>query len=198
MAFSTPAGTIMPYAGPLTQQVIAGLVATGWLACDGSRLPINPQFQELYQVIGHNYGGDNQTYFNLPDLRGRFVRGTDHGAARDPDRASRTAPAAGGNTGDAVGSSEADATAVPTVAFTTSESAGHQHLVPYQPVTDHHAAKGASGVAAADRMAWVPGTVDTSTAGAHTHSVGLSFGGDVECRPVNIYLFWLIKFNSSL
>jgi microcystin-dependent protein len=42
---------------------------SGWLACEGQRLPIN-QYQVLFSVIGLTYGGDGVQYFNLPDLRG--------------------------------------------------------------------------------------------------------------------------------
>jgi len=42
----------------------------GWAACDGSTLPIN-QNQALYALLGTMYGGNGQTTFQLPDLRGR-------------------------------------------------------------------------------------------------------------------------------
>lgn len=42
----------------------------GWALCDGQILPIN-QNQSLYALLGTTYGGDGQTTFALPDLRGR-------------------------------------------------------------------------------------------------------------------------------
>ena len=42
-------------------------------------------------------------------MRGKFPRGVDNGAGNDPDAASRTEQAVGGNTGDAVGSIQGDA-----------------------------------------------------------------------------------------
>jgi microcystin-dependent protein len=47
----------------------------GWAFCDGSLLPID-QNQALFQLIGTTYGGDGQTTFALPDLRGRTPVGT--------------------------------------------------------------------------------------------------------------------------
>lgn len=41
----------------------------GWASCDGQLLPI-AQNQELFSLLGTNYGGDGQTNFALPDLRG--------------------------------------------------------------------------------------------------------------------------------
>jgi microcystin-dependent protein len=41
-----------------------------WLVCDGSLQPIN-EYEPLYVLIGTTYGGDGQTTFGLPDLRGR-------------------------------------------------------------------------------------------------------------------------------
>jgi microcystin-dependent protein len=43
----------------------------GWAFCDGQVLPIN-QNQALYSLLGTTYGGDGQTTFALPDLRGRI------------------------------------------------------------------------------------------------------------------------------
>jgi microcystin-dependent protein len=44
----------------------------GWAYCDGQILPIN-QNQALYSLLDTTYGGDGQTTFALPDLRGRIV-----------------------------------------------------------------------------------------------------------------------------
>jgi microcystin-dependent protein len=42
----------------------------GWAVCDGQLLPIN-QNQALFSLLGTTYGGNGQTNFALPDLRGR-------------------------------------------------------------------------------------------------------------------------------
>jgi microcystin-dependent protein len=41
----------------------------GWAFCDGQSLPIN-QNQALFSLLGTTYGGNGQTTFQLPDLRG--------------------------------------------------------------------------------------------------------------------------------
>jgi len=41
-----------------------------WAFCDGQILPIN-QNQSLYSLLGTTYGGDGETSFGLPDMRGR-------------------------------------------------------------------------------------------------------------------------------
>ena len=47
----------------------------GYLFCDGSAISRN-SYSELFQAIGTQFGpGDGSTTFNLPDLRGIFVRG---------------------------------------------------------------------------------------------------------------------------
>jgi hypothetical protein len=40
-----------------------------WLVCDG-RAVLKSQYPDLYGVLGNVWGGDGQTTFNLPDLRG--------------------------------------------------------------------------------------------------------------------------------
>jgi microcystin-dependent protein len=42
----------------------------GWALCDGQLLPIN-QNQALFALLGTTYGGNGQTNFALPNLRGR-------------------------------------------------------------------------------------------------------------------------------
>src|SRR5437763_12467364 len=43
----------------------------GWAFCNGQLLPIN-QNQALFPLLGTTYGGDGQSTFALPDLRGRI------------------------------------------------------------------------------------------------------------------------------
>ncbi|QJA00169.1 MULTISPECIES: tail fiber protein [unclassified Leifsonia] len=45
-----------------------------WAMCDGQFLPIN-QNQALFSLLGTTYGGNGQTNFRLPDLRGRVPVG---------------------------------------------------------------------------------------------------------------------------
>jgi len=46
----------------------------GWAFCDGSLLPISGN-EVLYNLIGTTYGGNGQTTFGLPDLRGQVPIG---------------------------------------------------------------------------------------------------------------------------
>ena len=59
-----------PYVGEI-RMVAFNFAPTGWAACDGSLLPILAN-QTLFTVIGTTYGGDGQSTFAVPDLRGRI------------------------------------------------------------------------------------------------------------------------------
>lgn len=74
-----------------------------WLLCDGTDLP-QADHAELFAVLGQTYGGTGAN-FSLPDYRGEFLRGTDRGANRDPNRATRS-NRGDGTTGDVVGTRE--------------------------------------------------------------------------------------------
>jgi microcystin-dependent protein len=50
----------------------------GWAACNGQFLPIN-QNQPLFSLLGTTFGGNGQTTFALPDLRGRVPIHTGQG-----------------------------------------------------------------------------------------------------------------------
>lgn len=79
---------------------------TGALECNGAAVS-RTTYSRLYGIIGTTYGvGDGSTTFNLPELRGEFIRGWDHGRGVDPDRTIRTTRG-DGTTGDHVGTKEA-------------------------------------------------------------------------------------------
>lgn len=106
---STPAGIIVPFGGTSSP--------TGWLMCDGSAVS-RSTYSTLYSAIGTSWGaGDGVTTFNVPDLRGAFLRGS--GAGLNP--ATR-----------AVGSYQADA-------FTS-----HNHTIT-DPGHTHTTSSGGSG-----------------------------------------------------
>jgi microcystin-dependent protein len=59
-----------PYVGEI--RMFAGnFNPAGWMFCDGALLPISEN-ETLFQLIGTTYGGDGQSTFALPDLRGRL------------------------------------------------------------------------------------------------------------------------------
>lgn len=81
----------------------------GTILADGSAVSRTGIYFALFNKIGITHGqGNGSTTFNLPDYRGRFLRGVDGAAGNDPDKASRTAMNTGGNTGNNVGSVQGD------------------------------------------------------------------------------------------
>src|SRR6202163_4016772 len=59
-----------PYVGEI--RMFAGNFApAGWSFCEGQLLPISEN-ETLFNLIGTTYGGDGQSTFALPDLRGRL------------------------------------------------------------------------------------------------------------------------------
>jgi microcystin-dependent protein len=59
-----------PYVGEI--RMFAGnFNPAGWEFCNGDPRPIS-EYETLFQLIGTTYGGDGQSTFNLPDLRGRI------------------------------------------------------------------------------------------------------------------------------
>ena len=193
IAQRSPAGTIVAFAGPTAP--------AGWLLCDGAPIPRTGANVDLFAAIGTSWGsGDGTTTFNVPDLRGRFLRGVSAGVtpARDPGAATRTAANAGGNAGDAVGSIQGGATAVPGTAFTTNLAGDHNHN--NAGFTRIVALTGDLGGA---HLGHTTGSLDSggnevdlidanpmANSGNHTHTIA---GGDAETRPVNAYVNFIIK-----
>lgn len=63
------------------------IIPEGYLECNGQAVS-RSAFSELYAKIGTTFGsGNGSTTFNIPDLRGEFLRGWDHGKGIDRERA---------------------------------------------------------------------------------------------------------------
>jgi microcystin-dependent protein len=75
---ATPAGAVMAFA--------MNAAPDGWLKCNGAAIS-RTTYAKLYLAIGTTFGaGDGSTTFNLPDLRGEFVRGWDDARGVDASR----------------------------------------------------------------------------------------------------------------
>jgi microcystin-dependent protein len=177
-----PIGTIMAYGGDVrNEETKKKLESQGWLACDGKQVKQN-EYPELFKTIGVSFGGgDDNTTFHLPDMRGRFLRGVDVEDAnipkvnrRDPEHDTRNASASGGNTGNTVGSVQEDA------------FQGHWH--------DSNAINNESsnnGIAGINRR--TSRRNPASVRGAKTDEKYGNARISMETRPKNIYVNWIIK-----
>ena len=73
-----PSGTVLYFAGQTAP--------AGWLKANGAAVS-RTAYAALFAAIGTTYGaGDGRSTFNLPDLRGEFLRGWDDGRGVDPGR----------------------------------------------------------------------------------------------------------------
>lgn len=186
-----PTGTVITFAGPLPipdashqawshEDLRTSLARDGWLFCDGGAYAC-ADYPRLYGLIGDAFGnGDGSgTEFNVPDLRGRFVRGVDGGAGNDPGAATRVASAPGGATGDNAGSLQADA------------FQGHEHLYTSTVESPNTAQPGGPPV-----LMQLPQQTTTSLV-ADPDDQGINDGAprtSTETRPVNLALNYLIRY----
>ncbi|TMJ17528.1 MAG: phage tail protein [Alphaproteobacteria bacterium] len=69
-----------PFMGEI-KIVSFGFAPKSWAQCNGQFMPIN-QNQALFSLLGTTFGGNGQTTFALPDLRGRVAMGPGNGHDR--------------------------------------------------------------------------------------------------------------------
>lgn len=180
------AGMIVAYGGDISSSAaVAALKSQGWLVCDGTSYK-KSDHAELALSIGISYGGSggSRSSFNVPDLRGRFLRGTSYSSDNDPDAATRVAINNGGVIGDSVGSLQYSATALPKTTFTLVSGGVHTHTIANVPQGSNAYALIGGHYALANS-----GGVTSAQSGNHTHNMG---NWDSESRPVNLYVNYLI------
>ena len=148
-----------PYVGEI--RMFAGNFApAGWAFCDGSLLPIS-EFETLFNLIGTTYGGDGQSTFQLPDLRGRL-------------------PVHQGN-----GFTLAETGGAEEVTLNTSQIPNHSH--PYLASTSQGATRNPTGNVLATAIAGSYYVQQSPTAGLAAASIG-SDGGNQPHNNFQPYL----------
>jgi microcystin-dependent protein len=181
-----PVGTIVAFAGPKNK------IPAGWLPCDGTSYDgSSPDYKQLYDVIGTAWGSTGGSQFNVPDLRGMFLRGVDETADVDPDKNTRTAKI-GGNSGNLVGSYQLDKFKQHNHTGTTSTDGAHTHDFRSYNANFNHTGSATEGSTKDDE----DGTFDANnmvlSAGDHSHTIPNDGGS--ETRPVNAYVYYIIKY----
>ncbi len=160
------AGMIMMWGG------LSDQVPDGWLICDGSTVS-QTQYADLYTVVQDLYGQNPPDgEFYLPDLRGRFVRGVDDGAGRDPDVATRTDMQDPSIFSSTVGS-------VQSHAF-QNHNHGYYEVEGQSNIPDN------GGIDNGHDL--INTSADTDEANSSVYSVS------TETRPINAYLYFIIQY----
>lgn len=178
-----PTGAVLPFFGTKAP--------SGYLFCDGSSVS-RGAYPALFSVMGTSCGTTNNGTFNIPDLRGFFLRGADSmgtaagATGRDPNAASRGPLNAGGNTGNNLGSAQTDATDINGLGIADPT---HTHLYtnPSAPTNIAYLAGASPTTLSAVATVTPNSPVSSSVTGVTISSA------DAETRPLNVYCFYIIK-----
>lgn len=126
----------------------------GWLKANGAAVS-RTAYADLFAAIGATFGaGDGFTSFNLPDLRGEFVRGWDDARGVDGGRA--------------FGSSQAGAIQSHTHTGSSADAGSHAHSGSAQSGGSHSHSASSGGAGYHAHSAW------TDAQGAHQHALTIT------------------------
>ncbi|MDX1070531.1 tail fiber protein [Sinorhizobium medicae] len=199
---STPAGTVIFYA--------KSTAPTGYLKANGAAVS-RTTYADLFAVIGTTFGtGDGSTTFNLPDLRGEFVRGWDDARGADSGRVFGSAQAdeiqSHLHTVNPPSTATSSDTHAHTYSGSTNTTGAHAHSVAYQDrgfsggTINNAESGGSTGTfntgSAGDHAHTYSGTTSSDS---HNHTVDIAqfnsgSTGGTETRPRNVALLACIKF----
>ena len=155
----------------------------GYLKANGAEVS-RTTYAALYAKIGDTYGnGDGSTTFDLPDLRGEFVRGWDDERGID--------------TGRTIGSNQSESfTAHTHGAGTLATNSAGNHTHPFLSLLSSGQSNPHMGYGTnANDTTQVTNATALKNAGAHTHTItgSTASSGASETRPRNIALMAMIK-----
>ena len=151
---------------------------SGWLVCNGANYLI-ADYVQLHQAIGRDWTDQSitQDRFQVPDFRGKFLRGWNDGTTNNPDQ-------------NRVWASyqEDQFKSHNHPNSIANESGVHTHDFSYQML---------KSVGPGGTSGW-PGNPTTlrgttDAAGSHTHSLNITSEGSVETRPANYPVLYCIK-----
>ena len=205
-----PLGTIIAFAGNFLPDLPTWEEQHGWMLCNGrmlDRTVQNHKFKPLFDEIGSSWGGDGANKFNLPDLRGYFLRGIDTGAGRDPNVNDRIASNPGGHTKGDVGSVQED-----MMQSHKHSDLGHDHPASTSvsgqvPTSFGEEVEDGSGSLVngneGNQGMFDPGFRASTTVGNGSANISEPIGSTAgrprigqETRPINAYVHWIIRWKA--
>jgi microcystin-dependent protein len=184
--------------GNLSFQIVAGVptgsvfcmavatVPSGYLECNGAAVS-RTTYAALFAIIGVNYGsGNGSSTFNLPDLRGEFVRGFDHGRGVDNNRSINDPQ------GSQFGQHNHNVSASSSSSVTDP---GHKHTMNFNlgNLISSGGAFGMKDSGTADRMNTATTGISVSTTTSISQSNRGGTSNSSETRPRNIAMMYIIK-----
>lgn len=165
-------GSVVP-AGAIVIFAITS-VPFGYLKANGAAVS-RTAYAALFAKVGTYYGaGDGSTTFNLPDLRGVFIRGLDDSRGIDPGRTlynlqgSQNASHSHTASSDVQGAHSHGIWSI-ALNIATGQGGGHYSVGPSL-------------------------SANSAVAGAHNHTITVDASGGVEARPINVAMMYCIKY----
>nr|WP_223175871.1 phage tail protein [Pseudomonas sp. EZ-C24] len=189
-------GTIVHFAGSTPPR--------GFLKANGAAVNRNT-YSALFAQIGTTHGeGNGSTTFNLPDLRGEFLRGLADGRLVDAGRLLGTWQDSK-NLSHTHSASASQETHSHTVTGNTSSDGAHTHPVvsnggQYASEAQPYGVYRGNGATSVDRTSIQSGgahqhaVTGTTNTASHTHTITLTPEGGEESRPRNVALLACIKY----
>lgn len=176
---SLPVGTIIAWGGQTSS------IPKNWTLCNG-RVMSKTAYPDLFAALGTSWGSSGADKFNLPDLRGRFLRGDDAGTGRDPDAKKRVPSFPGGNAAG-VGTIQLD-----SLQNHTHDQTTHSHSVGAHPQMIY-VAGGALGPACGYSGTTITTSENANILGATHYGTKSAISAGEESRPKNAAVNFIIK-----
>lgn len=181
---------------------------SGWLPCNGAAVS-RTTYPTLFARIGTAFGsGDGSTTFNVPDLRGEFIRGWDDGRGIDSGRTFGSPQSDGIKSHSHTGSTNSTGSHSHTGSTNFAGSHSHGSIRALWSGNDGgYPSTGSNNLRTGAASQEVGGlnsfsqpaagshshTFTTSGAGSHSHTFTTSSTGGSETRPRNIAMMYCIK-----
>ncbi|WP_421846562.1 phage tail protein [Marinomonas sp.] len=174
-----PVGSVIAFAGELRlspddlKEHKTNLFMFDWLLCDGQSVKIS-EFPVLFSALGFLYGGNQKSgRFQLPNYKGTFLRGVDDSNSTQYPGSLEKRTTPGNGSKNSVGSTQ-------NYALKT-----HQHNYKYRQV-------GAITPADPPKATFL-NAINSSEETTGLLDVDVSNQSNIEIRPVNTFVYWLIK-----
>jgi hypothetical protein len=170
-----PVGKYMEFSVEVLPDGITSAIPDGWEICNGAEIS-RQDYADLFEIIGTTFGsGNGSDTFNLPDFRGKFLRG--HGGS-------------GNHVSGSIGSTQNDAFTSHDHPASSTGVGNHTHSYNDRFTSfflEFDVARGTGLGQGGSR------DVNTGSGGAHNHTITVENRGDNETRPINMAAVICIK-----